>query len=132
MIEPRLFDTLTQSLLRQGLKPADVRNRHSQQAGELSKIRQRRRFAGIARINCNAQMTAALVKQHCVLEPQGRRLLEQAYERFHYSARAFHKFLKVARTFADLDGAPCLRRQDVAAALMARDMDREQAGMLII
>jgi magnesium chelatase family protein len=38
----------------------------------------------------------------------------------------------VARTFADLDGAPRLRRQDVAAALMARDMDREQAGMLII
>jgi magnesium chelatase family protein len=38
----------------------------------------------------------------------------------------------VARTFADLDGSPHLRRQDVAASLMARDMDREQAGMLVI
>jgi len=38
----------------------------------------------------------------------------------------------VARTLADLDGSPRLRRQDLAAALMARDMDREQAGMLII
>lgn len=73
-----------------------------------------------------------LGKEFCSLEAEGLRLLQQAYERFHYSARAFHKFLKVARTFADLDGAPRLRRQDLAAALMARDMDREQAGMLII
>jgi len=99
---------------------------------EYAREQQRRRFAGQPRITCNAQMTAAQVKEFCSLEAEGLRLLQQAYERFHYSARAFHKFLKVARTFADLDGAPRLRRQDLAAALMARDMDREQAGMLII
>ncbi|MEW5921534.1 MAG: YifB family Mg chelatase-like AAA ATPase [Bacillota bacterium] len=99
---------------------------------EYAREQQRKRFTGLARVNCNAQMTAAQVKEYCSLEGEGRRLLERAYERFHYSARAFHKFLKVARTFADLDGSPHLRRQDVAAALMARDMDREQAGMLVI
>jgi magnesium chelatase family protein len=47
-------------------------------------------------------------------------------------ARELQRRGKVARTFADLDGSPRLRRQDVAAALVARDMDREQAGMLIV
>lgn len=99
---------------------------------EFAREQQRRRFAGQARVSCNAQMTAAQVKEYCSLEAAGRHLLQQAYDRFRYSARAYHKFLKVARTFADLEGAPRLRRQDVAAALMARDMDREQAGMLVI
>ena len=99
---------------------------------EFARQKQRLRFAGQSVISCNAEMTAAQVKEYCVLEDEGRRLLEKAFERFQYSARAFHKFLKVARTFADLDGAPHLRRQDVAASLMARDMDREQAGMLVI
>jgi magnesium chelatase family protein len=35
---------------------------------EFARERQHRHFAGIARINCNAQMTAALVKEHCSLE----------------------------------------------------------------
>ncbi len=99
---------------------------------EFARQKQRERFAGQPMISCNAEMTAPQVKEYCSLEDEGRRLLEQAYERFQYSARAFHKFLKVARTFADLDGSPHLRRQDVAASLMARDMDREQAGMLVI
>ena len=99
---------------------------------EFAREKQRERFGDHPAISCNAEMTAAEVKEYCSLEDGGRRLLEQAYERFQYSARAFHKFLKVARTFADLDGSPHLRRQDVAASLMARDMDREQAGMLVI
>ncbi len=99
---------------------------------EFAREQQKKRFAALPGVSCNAQMTAAQVKEFCSLEEEGRRLLERAYARFRYSARAYHKFLKVARTFADLEGAPRLRRQDVAAALMARDMDREQAGLLVI
>jgi len=59
---------------------------------EFARERQRNRFAGIARINCNAQMTAALAKEHCNLEAEERRLLEQAYAHFHYSSRASTNF----------------------------------------
>lgn len=33
------------------------------------------------------------------------RLLEQAYEQFQFSTRAYHKILKVARTIADMEEA---------------------------
>jgi len=31
------------------------------------------------------------------LEPEGKRMMQQAYDRYQYSARTFHKFLKVAK-----------------------------------
>ncbi|MGI6435618.1 MAG: hypothetical protein ACOX0F_09700 [Syntrophomonadaceae bacterium] len=55
-----------------------------------------------------------------------------AYDRFKYSARTYYKYLKVARTFADLDGAAGIRKKDVASALMARDLEKEKAGMMVI
>lgn len=93
---------------------------------------QYKRFKGIKHINCNAQMTPALIKEHCKLEDDGKKLLRLAYDRFQYSARTFHKFLKVSRTFADLEESEKIRKRDIAAALMARDLDKEQSGMLIM
>lgn len=90
------------------------------------------RYKNIQEINCNAQMTPALIKEYCVLEDSGKQLLKLAYDKFQYSARTFHKFLKVARTFADLDKSEKIRQQDIAAALMARDLDKEQSGMLVV
>ncbi|WP_341411303.1 hypothetical protein [Clostridium aceticum] len=77
-------------------------------------------------------MGHALVKEYCSLEVEGERLLKLAYERFNYSARTFHKYLKVARTFADMEGASRIRKKDVAAALMARDLDKEGAKMMVL
>ena len=77
-------------------------------------------------------MGQALIKEHCALDTEGDRLMQLAYERFKYSARTFHKYLKVARTLADMDEAVNIRKKDVAAALMARDIDKEQATMTVI
>ncbi len=83
-------------------------------------------------INCNAQMTPNLIKEYCRLEDDSKKLLRLAYDRFKYSARTFHKFLKVGRTFAALEGSEKVRKKDIAAALMARDLDKEQLGMLVL
>lgn len=99
---------------------------------EFTRNIQKARFAQVEKVNCNAQMTASLIREFCVLESEGRRLLKMAYDRFRYSARTFHKFLKVARTFADLEGAPKIRKRDIAAALLARDLDKELRSMLVI
>ena len=93
---------------------------------------QQKRYEKIEYINCNAQMTPALIKEYCGLEVEGERLLRLAYDRFQYSARTFHKFLKVARTFADMEASENIRKKDIAAALLARDLDKEQANMLVI
>jgi magnesium chelatase family protein len=47
-------------------------------------------------------MTPALIKEFCILEDESRKLLQMAFDRFKYSARTFHKLLKVARTFVDM------------------------------
>ena len=78
------------------------------------------------------QMTPALIKEYCELEEDGERLLRLAHDRYQYSARTFHKFLKVGRTIADLDGSEKIRKKDIAAALMSRDLEKEQVGMLVL
>ncbi|NLA82413.1 MAG: YifB family Mg chelatase-like AAA ATPase, partial [Clostridiaceae bacterium] len=88
---------------------------------------QEARFAGHDQIHCNAQMTHGLIRQHCRLEQGAQRLMEEAYGYFKYSARSFYKFLKIARTMADLDGADKIRRRDMGAALMSRDLEKDQA-----
>lgn len=99
---------------------------------ESARAIQKGRFKGIKGINCNAQMGHALIKEFCQLDSEGQRLLKVAHEQFKYSARTYYKYLKVARTFADLDGVGDIRKKDVALALMARDLEKEKAGMMVI
>ncbi|MGB4440153.1 MAG: magnesium chelatase, partial [Sedimentibacter sp.] len=51
---------------------------------------------------------------------------------FKYSARSFHKYLKVARTLADMEGAEKIRRKDILSALLSRDMDNDSIQMTVI
>jgi magnesium chelatase family protein len=99
---------------------------------EFARKIQQERYKHISGINCNAQMGHALVKEFCQPEPEGERLLQMAYDKYQYSARAFQKYLKIARTFADMEGAEKIRKKDIAAALMAREMEREWASMTVI
>jgi magnesium chelatase family protein len=55
----------------------------------------------------------------------GARLLREAAEAMRFSARAYHRILKVARTIADLDGADAVGRIHVAEAIAYR-MPTEQ------
>jgi len=77
-------------------------------------------------------MTEAQVKEYCQLDEAGNKLLQLAYDKFRYSARTFHKFLKLARTFADLDGSATIRKQDVSGALLSRDLDKDQTRLLVV
>jgi len=99
---------------------------------ELARAVQYERFKKVPGINCNAQMSPAQVKEFCFLDNEAMELLRKAYERFHYSARSYHKFIKLARTLADLDGSMQIRRRDMAAALLARDLERDRAGMMVV
>jgi magnesium chelatase family protein len=50
----------------------------------------------------------------------GMALMGEAADRLALSARAYYRVLKVARTLADLDGAPTPSRAQVAEALAYR------------
>ncbi|AKN33464.1 magnesium chelatase [Clostridium carboxidivorans P7] len=90
------------------------------------------RFQNLEGVNCNAQMTPSMIREFCKLDKESSSLLEKAYDRFRYSARSFHKFLKVARTFADMDESENISKKHVAKALMCRELDKEQANMIVV
>jgi magnesium chelatase family protein len=88
---------------------------------------QRRRFAKSSTVFANAHMTPRMLRQHCPLDEASQKLLETAMERLGFSARAFHRILKIARTIADLDVAPALAPAHVAEAIQYRTLDRKLA-----
>lgn len=77
-------------------------------------------------------MNNALIKEYCHIEAEGQKLMELAYNKFKYSARAFHKYLKVARTFADMESSEKIRKKDIAASLMSRDLEKDKSLMTVL
>jgi len=85
--------------------------------------RQAARFAGRA-VFANARMGPREVKQHCLLPDEAERLLEAAVARLGFSARAYDRVLKVARTIADLEGSEGIAAAHVSEAVQYRMLDR--------
>jgi len=72
----------------------------------------------------NAVLSTSEVDHYCAPDAQGARMLEQAVSRLGFSARAYHRVLKVARTIADLAGECDLAAAHVAEAIQYRRFDR--------
>jgi len=94
---------------------------------ERARKTQRQRFVG-TRIFCNGQMGAKHLRQFCTLAPDADAMLRAAFDQMHLSARAHHRIVKVARTIADLEGAPDIRAAHIAEAIQYRTMDRKLWG----
>lgn len=89
---------------------------------ELARETQRQRYAerGHPEIFTNAAAGSTLIEAVVNPDKESQSLLLQAAERFHLSARAYHRVLKVARTLADLAGAEKVARPHIAEALSYR------------
>ncbi len=73
----------------------------------------------------NAGMNSRHLKKYCPIDAESGILLEQAMDRFGLSARAHARILKLARTIADLEGAPDIQAAHVAEAIQYRNLDRK-------
>ena len=82
---------------------------------------QRERFErlGLA-ITTNAHAPTAVIEDIAASDAAGLSLLHDASEKLGFSARAYHRVLKVARTLADLDGAETVARIHLAEAISYR------------
>ena len=86
---------------------------------------QQERFRKVAGVHCNADMRPRQLQGVARLEPDAEQMLKMAISELNFSARAYDRILKVARTIADLDGAPeVLRAEHVAEAVQYRTLDR--------
>jgi magnesium chelatase family protein len=72
----------------------------------------------------NARLGPSEVDAFCAPDAHGEALLRQAMQRLALSARAYHRILKLARTIADLAGAPHVLSPHVAEAIQYRRLDR--------
>ena len=69
-------------------------------------------------------MGSGEIGRHCPLEEETENLLEAAVVKLGFSARAYYRILKVARTIADLAGSPQIRSSHLAEAIQYRSLDR--------
>ena len=74
----------------------------------------------------NQHLGAREIDLHCQLDDEGEQLLRTAMLRLRWSARAYHRVLKVARSVADLAGTQAIAPQHVAEAIQYRRALRER------
>jgi len=75
------------------------------------------RYAAHAGVRRNAEADGELLDRIAAPDEAGRRLLTDAAAKLRFSARGYHRVLRVARTIADLDGSEGVKRLHVAEAI---------------
>jgi magnesium chelatase family protein len=88
--------------------------------------RQKYRFQkGEEHITTNSQMNSSQLRKYCTLDDDCASLLQRTYERDQLSVRARYKTIKLARTFADIQGSASIERAHLIHALFSRDLEKE-------
>jgi magnesium chelatase family protein len=87
--------------------------------------RQQKRYAHKPKITCNARLGPKELKEFCALDDATKELLKNAMTDLHFSARAYDRILKVARTIADLAESDKILSEHVSEAVQYRSLDRQ-------
>lgn len=77
---------------------------------------QRRRFKNLP-INFNSEMTVSMIDKFANLEESAENILKMASKKYNFTARSFHRILKVARTIADLEGSEKIKANAIIEAI---------------
>ena len=75
-------------------------------------------------IYSNAELSTKMIAEFCRLDSKGEELLQNAFNKFKLSVRAYERILKVARTIADLEGKEFIEFKHVAEAIQYRCLDK--------
>lgn len=110
------FSELTGREKKPAESSASIRN-HVMAARE----RQEKRFGG-TKLRCNADMGSKEIERFCKLETSVQRLMEQLFINKQFSARGYHRILKVARTIADLGESDLIGEEHLMEALFYRSI----------
>ena len=90
--------------------------------------RQQERFKSRPKLTCNARMGSKELKQYCEIDEQAKGMLQMAMNDLNFSARAYDRILKVARTIADLAASERIGPDHLGEAIQCRSLDRQIWG----
>ncbi len=88
---------------------------------KTARLIQDRRFRNTKRkIKTNSDMNVKELGIFAPLTPEVKQLLNNSAEHLALSARAYHRVIKIARTIADLENSPDIKRNHILEALQYR------------
>ena len=76
----------------------------------------------------NSHLNSNQIKKYCALGKAEKDRMEQIFQKYKLSTRAYHRILKVARTIADLEGAREITTAHINEAFFYRSLDKKYWG----
>ena len=76
----------------------------------------------------NAQLLPSMIDTYCKMDTTAQIYVEDIFHKMEFSARVYHKILKVARTIADLDGKETIEKEHLVEAVFYRTADLKYWG----
>ncbi len=86
---------------------------------------QQKRYRAESGTHCNANMRSRILHQVCRMDTDAEEILRTSMSDLNFSARAYDRILKVARTIADLSGSDSILAPHIAEAVQYRTLDRQ-------
>jgi len=86
---------------------------------------QQKRYEKLPDIHCNANMSSKVLHKTCLLDSDSEQLLRAAMSDMDFSARAYDRILKVARTIADISATESIQTEHISEAIQYRSLDRK-------
>ena len=90
---------------------------------ESARGRQQKRYES-EKISFNSELEPKQLEKYCGVTGEAESLLKMAIQKLGFSARAYHKALKVARTIADLEGSEMIAEAHISESIHYRALDR--------
>ena len=104
-------------------RPAESSQQMKERVNKARKLQQERyKKYGIY---SNSELTPKLINEYCKIDSKTSKILEDAFNKLGFSARAYDRILKVARTIADLDNKQNIELKHVAEAIQYRNLDKK-------
>lgn len=73
---------------------------------------------------CNAELSPRRLECFAKIDSNSQALLSQAMNKFHLSARSYHRIIKIARSIADLESCADIEERHISESLRYRCLNR--------